>query len=63
MPRVCEICGKGSQVGCNVSHSNRHTKKRSKPNLQLVKIKTPNGNKRSYVCTRCLRSGKAVKAA
>jgi large subunit ribosomal protein L28 len=63
MPRVCEICGKGSLVGCNVSHSNRHTKKRSYPNLQLVRIKTPKGNKRAYVCTRCLRSGKVTKAA
>lgn len=34
MARVCEITGARTQVGMNVSHSNRHTKRTFKPNLQ-----------------------------
>ncbi len=34
MGRTCELTGKRTQVGMNVSHSNRHTKRRFLPNLQ-----------------------------
>ncbi|MBI1309201.1 MAG: 50S ribosomal protein L28 [Proteobacteria bacterium] len=34
MARVCELTGSKTQVGMNVSHSNRHTKRTFKPNLQ-----------------------------
>jgi len=34
MSRVCEITGKSPMTGCNVSHSQRHTKRRFLPNLQ-----------------------------
>lgn len=34
MTRQCEITGKKPQYGHNVSHSNRHTKRRFLPNLQ-----------------------------
>ena len=27
MARVCEVCGKGTQTGNNVSHANNKTKK------------------------------------
>lgn len=33
MSRVCEVTGKRPLMGCNVSHSNRHTKKRFELNL------------------------------
>lgn len=33
MSRVCEITGKKPLVGHNVSHSNRHTKRRFEVNL------------------------------
>ena len=33
MSRVCQVTGKKPLVGSNVSHSNRHTKKRSEINL------------------------------
>lgn len=33
MSRICEVTGKSPLVGNNVSHSNRHTKKRSEVNL------------------------------
>lgn len=34
MARICEITGSRTQVGMNVSHSNRHTKRTFMPNLQ-----------------------------
>ena len=33
MSRVCQVTGKSPLTGCNVSHSNRHTKKRFELNL------------------------------
>ena len=37
MSRVCELTGKGRQVGNNVSHANNKTKRVFKPNLQPVR--------------------------
>ena len=34
MSRVCELTGKGRQIGHNVSHANNKTKRRFLPNLQ-----------------------------
>ncbi|RIK36383.1 MAG: 50S ribosomal protein L28, partial [Chloroflexi bacterium] len=34
----CEMCGKTPQFGHNVSHSNRHTKRQFRPNIQRVKV-------------------------
>ena len=34
MPRICELTGKGRQVGHNVSHANNKTKRVFLPNLQ-----------------------------
>lgn len=36
MARVCELTGKGRQVGNNVSHANNKTKRTFLPNLQNV---------------------------
>ncbi len=38
MPRVCKVTGKKTQVGMNVSHSMRHTKRTFLPNLQKLKF-------------------------
>lgn len=62
MARVCAICGKGRQVGYNISHAHNKTKKIWKPNLQRVKAIQQGTVKRIYVCTRCLRSGLVTKA-
>jgi len=62
MSRNCEICGKGTSVGNNVSHANNKTKRTIYAYLQTVHAKTDHGNRRLRVCTRCLRSGKVVKA-
>ena len=61
MAKVCEICGKGRQVGYNVSHAHNKTKKVWHPNLQKVRSFKDGRVKRINVCTRCIRSGMVVK--
>jgi large subunit ribosomal protein L28 len=38
MARRCELTGKGTQVGNNVSHANNKTKRIYRPNLQHVSL-------------------------
>ncbi len=62
MAGTCQVCGKGVLKGNQVSHSNRKTKKVSKPNLQRIKVIGPHGSHvRIHVCTRCIRNGKVKK--
>ncbi len=61
MSAVCQICGKGRQVGCNVSHANNRTKRVFSPNLHKVKALCDGAVRTIRVCTRCLRSGLVVK--
>jgi large subunit ribosomal protein L28 len=63
MARRCEICEKGPVVGRTVSHAHNVRPRRFEPNLQVVRAVIDGGSKRIRVCTRCLRSGKVVKAA
>ncbi len=63
MAKRCEICGKGPVVGRNISHAHNVTARRFEPNLQTVRAVIGGSTKRVRVCTRCLRSGKVVKAA
>ncbi|EES89961.1 MULTISPECIES: 50S ribosomal protein L28 [Helicobacter] len=43
MAKRCVFSGKGPMVGNNVSHANNKTKKRSLPNLRVVRIKLEDG--------------------
>ncbi len=63
MAKKCDICGKGPMVGHNVSHAHNLTKRRWMPNIKKLRIAAEGTAKYAYVCTRCLRSGKVVKAA
>jgi large subunit ribosomal protein L28 len=38
------------------------TKRRFDPNLQKVRILVDGAPRRAYVCTRCLKAGKVLKA-
>jgi large subunit ribosomal protein L28 len=38
MSRICELTGKGRQVGNNVSHANNKTRRTFLPNLQNVTL-------------------------
>ncbi|MEQ9116464.1 MAG: 50S ribosomal protein L28 [Rickettsiales bacterium] len=40
MSKVCQISGVGVASGNNVSHSNRKTKKKFHPNLQMVTLRS-----------------------
>ncbi|MHB8158793.1 MAG: 50S ribosomal protein L28 [Desulfocucumaceae bacterium] len=62
MARKCAVCGKGVQVGMQVSHSHIRTKRTWSPNLQRVKALVEGTPQRILVCTRCLRSGKVKRA-
>jgi large subunit ribosomal protein L28 len=62
MARRCAICGKGAQVGSQISHAHNVTKRRFNVNLQRVRIKVDGKTKKVLVCTSCLSAGKVVKA-
>lgn len=71
MARVCEACGKRSQMGNSVETRGKAkylggvgtkvtgiARRKFKPNLQRVKITTDNGTTKTVrICTQCLRSG------
>ena len=60
--KVCEVCAKGPSTGYNVSHSNRHTKRRWLPNLQSVRANLGGTVRKVKVCTSCLKAGKVHRA-
>ena len=41
MSKVCQITGKRVMTGCNVSHSNKRTKRKYYPNLFVKKFYIP----------------------
>ena len=75
MARKCEVCGKGPQMGNQVTTRGKKkylggvgtkitgiTRRQFKPNLQRVRISTPNGtHKRIDICAQCLRNGAVTK--
>lgn len=62
MPRTCHVCNKGPAFGQSRSHSRVATKRRFDPNLQRIRINDAGTARRVYVCTRCLKAGKVIKA-
>lgn len=63
MSRVCDVCGKRPGPGNKVSHSLRHTRRVWAPNLQRVRALIDGKKTPIRACTRCIKSGKVVKAA
>lgn len=75
MARVCELCGKGPQMGNQVTTRGKKkylggvgtkitgiTRRQFKPNLQRVKVSAEDGtSRRLLVCVQCIRSGAVVK--
>ena len=62
MSKTCHVCAKGPAFGNNRSHSMVATRRRFEPNLQKIRIVLDGAPTRAYVCTRCLKSDKVVKA-
>ena len=63
MAFACDYCGKSRQKAHKVSHSNIKTRKWQQPNLQPVRVMREGLVSKARACTRCIRSGKVVKAA
>jgi large subunit ribosomal protein L28 len=61
MAKQCEICGKGTQFGRNVSHAHNVTPRTLEANLQRVRALVEGTVRRVLVCTRCIRSGAITK--
>jgi large subunit ribosomal protein L28 len=49
-------------VGNSISHAHNVSKRRWRPNLRSVRAHVDGRTVRLLVCTRCLRSGRIVKA-
>ncbi|MGQ9477511.1 MAG: 50S ribosomal protein L28 [Candidatus Bipolaricaulia bacterium] len=62
MSKVCEICGKGPELGRQVSYSGKHNPRKRLPNLQRIWAVYRGGRRRMQVCTRCIKAGKVQKA-
>lgn len=54
MAQVCEVCGRGTITGHNVSHSKVKTKRTMRVNLQSKKIE----GKKLKICTSCIKTYK-----
>jgi large subunit ribosomal protein L28 len=61
MAFVCSICGKRPIAGNSYSHSHRATRRLFQPNLRRQRILLKGRPTRAYVCTSCIRSGKAIR--
>lgn len=75
MARVCEVCGKKSEMGNSVETRGKAkylggvgtkitgiSRRKFKPNLQRVKVTTPAGSTQTMrVCVSCIRSGSIRK--
>ena len=76
MLRRCVICDKGPMTGKTVVRKGllkkkggtgskivRSTKRKFLPNLQKLRIVVGGHPRQAYVCTKCLKAGKVVKAS
>lgn len=59
----CSVCAKGPVSGFSYSHSHKGSKRLFRPNLQKQKLARDGRTVTAYVCTACIRSGKAVRPA
>lgn len=57
----CAVCAKGPTSGNSYSHSHRATKRIFRPNLQKQKVVLDGKVQSAYLCSSCIRSGKAVR--
>lgn len=58
MAQKCRICGKGRQIGHNVSYSKRRTRRVFLPNLRWARLSLGGEVKRVKICMKCLKKAK-----
>ena len=63
MSYKCELCGKKPVSGKSYSHSHKASKRVFRPNLHKQKLALDGATQSVYVCTVCIKSGKAVRPA
>lgn len=56
MAARCEICGKTTTFGHNVSHSKRRTNREFRVNVHRKRLMVNGEMRRITVCTRCMRT-------
>lgn len=56
MANVCDLCGKGRDVGHSVSHAKNRTRRIRKPNLHIHRMPTSEGKIKLKLCTKCKRA-------
>lgn len=56
MAGKCDVCGKTTRFGRNVSFSKRRTNRMFKPNVQPKVLVIDGVTKRVNVCTSCMRT-------
>lgn len=61
MAKQCEICGKSTVTGRQVSHAHNVTARTWEPNLRTFKALIDGTVRRVRVCSRCLRSGRVQR--
>lgn len=63
MAKLCELCGKGSQMGGKRrllrAHYNPTKWERKQPNLQWARLSS---GQRAKICTACIRKNKQAAA-
>lgn len=75
MLKVCIVCGKGAMTGKNVVRKGlakskggtgskivRATKRKFHANLQKMRLLIEGHPRTAYICTKCLKKGKLLKA-
>ena len=58
----CQVCGKSTGFGKNISHAHNRTLRTFGANVQKVRVNVNGTVKRMNVCTRCIKSKRVVKA-
>ncbi len=74
MSRVCEFCGRRTEVGNIIARrglakskggiglkTTRVTKRKFKPNIQRMKVQIAGTVRRAKVCMRCLKKGAVTR--
>lgn len=62
MAKRCDICGKGTTTGNNISHADNKSKRTWGANIQRIRVMDDGRPVRKSVCTACIKSGKITRA-